>query len=353
MKQSSPRRSGFTLIELVVVMAIIGVMTGLLLPAVQKVRASAARAQCQNNLKQIGLALHNYEGANHCFPPAYVRTSDQQTGTAYGVNYPDDGGNGLPGWGWGTLILPYLEQDNLYKSLRLDLPCWATENAPFVRTRLKSFLCPAAIGPSEGFALHRYTGPSDVPLDAGEFSPTIFFAHSHYVTNAGQNGPWNRPPAHSYDYTTPCVVNGMPDVINGPFYRNSYTRVADVTDGLANTVFVGEGDSALTNKTWVGVVPWSCTPPQTPPAGIGNTNGGGCLVGAHSGPDATDHPNIIVHAPNNPFAHTDEMWSSHTGPGSNVLFGDGSVRFISAFIHPNTWWALSTMNAGDLPQGDY
>src|SRR5437868_225053 len=118
MKQSSPRRSGFTLIELVVVMAIIGVMTGLLLPAVQKVRASAARAQCQNNLKQLGLALHNYEGANHCFPPAYVRTSGQQSGTAYGINYPDDGGNGLPGWGWGTLILPYLEQDNLYKSLR-------------------------------------------------------------------------------------------------------------------------------------------------------------------------------------------------------------------------------------------
>jgi prepilin-type processing-associated H-X9-DG protein len=115
---------------------------------------------------------------------------------------------------------------------------------------------------------------------------------------------------------------------------------------------VGESDSVLTNKTWVGVPPWSCTPPQTPPAGPGNTNGAGCLVGVHSGPDATDHPQIIVHAPNNPFGHTDEMWSAHPGPGCNVLFGDGSVRFISTFINPNTWWALSTMNTGDLP-GDF
>jgi prepilin-type N-terminal cleavage/methylation domain-containing protein/prepilin-type processing-associated H-X9-DG protein len=353
MSRASSSRVAFTLIELLVVIAIIAVLLGLLLPAVQKVRDSAARLQCMNNLKQLGLALHGYEGVNGSFPPAYLRTSDRQSGTSYGVNYPDDGWNGLPGWGWGTLILPYIEQDNLFKSLRLDLPCWATENAPFVRTRLKIFLCPASPGPSDGFALHRYTGPSDDPQDAGEFTPTIFFAHSHYVTNAGQNGPWNRPPAYSYDYTVPCSVNGVPDVINGPFYRNSRTRVAEVTDGLSNTVFLGEGDSVLTSKTWVGVVPWSCAPPQTPPAGIGDTNSGGAIVGVHSGPDATDHPNVIIHAPNNPFGHTDQMWSSHSGPGCNVLFGDGSVRFIGAFINPNTWWALSTMNAGDLPGGDF
>jgi prepilin-type N-terminal cleavage/methylation domain-containing protein/prepilin-type processing-associated H-X9-DG protein len=346
-------RIAFTLIELLVVIAIIGVLIALLVPAVQQVRAVASRAQCQNNLKQIGLALHQYEGVNKRFPPAYTRTSGTQSGNSYGISYPDDGGNGLPGWAWGTLILPYLEQTGLYNSLRLDLPCWAAENVPFVRTKVAIFLCPASPGPSDGFALHRYSGPSDVPVDAGAFTPTIFFAHSHYATNAGQNGPWNRPPAYSYDYTTPCTVNGKPDNINGPFYRNSLTRVADVTDGLSSTIFIGESDSVLTNKTWVGVVPWSCTPPQTPPIGIGNTNSGGCLVGAHSGPDATDHPNIIIHSPNNPFGHTDEMWSSHPGPGANVLFGDGSVRFVSAFINPNTWWALSTMNQGDVPTGEY
>jgi prepilin-type N-terminal cleavage/methylation domain-containing protein len=350
-------RPGFTLIELLVVIAIIAILIGILLPAVQKVREAASRARCQNNLKQLGLALHNYENANGSFPPAYVQASGRQAGTAYGLRYPDDGWNGLPGWAWGTLILPYLEQDNLYKSLNLALPCWAPENAPFVRTRVPTFLCPSATGGSDGFALRRYTaGTSDDPRDPVPFSPAIVFAHSHYVTNAGQNGPWNRAPAYSYDFSLPEPVpsaGGLLAVINGPFYRNSRTRIADVTDGLSQTVFLGEGSSSLADKTWVGVVPWSCTPPQTPPAGAGDTNSGGCLVGAHSGPDVHDHPNVIIHAPNNPFGHTDEMYSQHTPPGCNVLLGDGSVRFISAFIDPNTWWALSTMNEGDVVQGDY
>ena len=175
--------------------------------------------------------------------------------------------------------------------------------------------------------------------------------------NAGQNGAWNRSPAYSKDFyiTEPVNVNGTIkyDIINGPFFRNSRTRIATVTDGLSNTVFMGENSSILTNKTWVGVVPWSCTPPQVPPVGIGDTNSGGCLVGVHSGPDVHDHPNIIIHAPDNPFGHTDEMYSQHTPPGCNVLFGDGSVRYINQFINPFTWWALSTMNQGEVISGDY
>src|SRR5262249_59391568 len=143
-----------------------------------------------------------------------------------------------------------------------DLPCWAIENAPFVKTKLAIFLCPASVGPSDGFAVH-YTVSALDPQDAGPFTPTIFFAHSHYVTNAGQNGPWNRPEGTTYDYAVPGVVPtpGAPlDITNGPFYRNSRTRVGDVTDGMSNTVFIGEGDSILTNRTWVGVVPSSSTP---------------------------------------------------------------------------------------------
>src|SRR4051812_16977779 len=111
MKQHSSGRSAFTLIELLVVIAIIAVLISLLVPAVQKVREASNRTACANNLKQLGLAIHNYEGTYKRFPPAYTRTSGMKGGTAFGVSYPDDNGNGAPGWAWGTLILPYLEQD--------------------------------------------------------------------------------------------------------------------------------------------------------------------------------------------------------------------------------------------------
>ncbi len=344
-------RPGFTLIELLVVIALLGVLLGLLLPAVQKVREAASRMKCQNNLKQLGLALHHYEGTNGCFPSAYVRTSGRQSGTAFGVRYPDDNWNGPAGWGWGTLLLPYLEQDALYKGLDLGQPCWAPRNAAPVRTKLSVFLCPSATGGGDGFAVERDSGDGrrGTPL-----SPSVFFAHSHYVTSAGTQQPWGRSPAYSYGFTVPEPVNGAPAAIDGPFYRDSRTRVADVTDGLSQTVFVGEHSSVLSNKTWVGVVPGAATCPRLDlRPWASDCNGAGCLVGVHSGPDTHDHPQVIIHAPNNPFGHTDEMWSEHTPAGCNVLFGDGSVRFVGAFINPFTWVALSTRGSGDLAPGDY
>src|SRR3974390_461151 len=102
----SRTRGGFTLLELLVVIAIIAVLIGLLIPAVQKVREAASRLRCKNNLKQIGLAFHNYHAANECYPPGYQSQAASVDGPGLG-----------PGWGWGAFLLPYLEQGNLYSQI--------------------------------------------------------------------------------------------------------------------------------------------------------------------------------------------------------------------------------------------
>jgi prepilin-type N-terminal cleavage/methylation domain-containing protein len=135
---------GFTLLELLVVIAIIAILIGLLLPAVQKVRSAAVRTQCLNNLKQIGLALHNYEGTNQVFPPSCAITNPSANGTAYGITYGDALRVGPTGFGWGMFLLPYLEQNALYANFDRTQPCWSPGNAPAARTKVQVFICPAA-----------------------------------------------------------------------------------------------------------------------------------------------------------------------------------------------------------------
>jgi prepilin-type N-terminal cleavage/methylation domain-containing protein/prepilin-type processing-associated H-X9-DG protein len=342
------RGRAFTLIELLVVIAIIALLLALLLPAVQQAREAARRSQCKNNLKQIGLALHNYEGTHQVFPPACI-VSPALDGSAYGITYADALRVAPPGTGWGVCLLPFVEQAPLYAQFNLNEPCWAPVNALAAGTRVPVYLCPSATGGSDGFDVQRQGADTrhGVPMTRSDGS-AIHFAHSHYVTNAGANQPWGRSTQYCYNFDIPEPVPGAPDdTINGPFYPNSHTRVADVSDGLSHTVFIGERSSVLSNSTWVGVVPGAVVSPRLDLRPWPSDNNGATdLVGCHSGPDVHDHPQVIIHAPNNPFGHTDEMWGEH-GFGCNVLFGDGSVRFYTAFTDANVWVALSTRNGGE------
>ena len=156
---------------------------------------------------------------------------------------------------------------------------------------------------------------------------------------------------YSYDMDVAEPIAGLPpDTITGPFYKNSHTRAADVTDGLSNTVFIGERSSSISDNTWFGVVPFLSV--WTKPGLPSDPNSGGDVVGCHSGPDIHDHPQVIIHAPNHPFRHTDEMYSDHLY-GCNVLFGDGSVKWIKQSIYPWTWVSLSTRNQAVVISGDY
>src|SRR5262245_39293273 len=212
----TPRRrsTGFTLIELLVVIAIIAVLVSLLLPAVQQAREAARRTQCKSNLKQIGLALANYESAQRVLPPGYVSgigPADSQTG--------DSG----PGWGWLAILLPFVEQENLQQSLRWDLPCWDPANSVAVKISLPLYLCPTATNEATTVGITDIN--QNVPQNA-------VFGRANYVHNVGWNDIWSSPP--NTDYTN--VVTGC----NGVMFRNSSIRLALVTDGLSNTVFAGE-----------------------------------------------------------------------------------------------------------------
>jgi prepilin-type N-terminal cleavage/methylation domain-containing protein/prepilin-type processing-associated H-X9-DG protein len=273
-------RRGFTLIELLVVIAIIAVLIGLLLPAVQKVREAAARMTCKNNLKQLGLALHNYHDRNNAFPPGYLSGV-----TSGGV---DTG----PGWGWGAFLLPDVEQDNLYRTIRFDRDIRDTLNAAPRVQGLAVFRCPSD---------QRIDTFS--PVDAGG-NPVTTVAHGNYVAVFGSN-----------------EIEDNPGLGNGMFYRNSRIRFADLTDGTSHTLAVGERSSNLAKATWTGSV-------------TGAEEAQALVLGT------ADHP------PNDPHAHTEDFWSRHAS-GVNFLLGDGSVQSLNNSINPAVYAALATRAGGE------
>lgn len=309
-------RRAFTLIELLVVIAIIGMLVGLLLPAVQKAREAAARMQSTNNLKQIGLALHNYHDAVGHFPAGYLANTRSPSANPSTLD-------AAPGWGWGVQLLPHMEQDNLYRQLRLDLPAWDPANATPVRTQVKTFINPGA--PNQSTTMQVKTDSGSVLAEWGR---------SHYVANNGQDESW------AYAQHDLSGISGT-----GPFYRNSKVRMADVSDGLSSTVFIGE-HTTVSDKTWVGVHPDAASCPTDPNRfPFTACDRPATLVLCHSGP-AAGEPGV-VHPPSFPTCHVCQMYAPWDG--GLVLFGDGHVQFIPTSINLNTWAALSSMNKGDLP----
>ena len=333
MKRASTR-SGFTLIELLVVIAIMGVLIGLLLPAVQKVRDAAARAQCQNNLKQIGVALHDYHDSYNRFPPGYIDGNTNPAST------PDNDVG--PGWGWASILLPYVEQQNVYNQINFSQGVGIGSNVAVSLTSLKVFQCP--------------TDPLQDPFpvyDSTFTQPIATVAHGNYVGCNGWVECFNNAGG---GYTGGVGNDGLPGNAgragDGLFYRNSRNRIADITDGTSNTIIAGERSSNHAPATWTGAVTggrcpaWMATQPPSPyspPPGppYDNADFDEALILSHG--NATHMPSADY-----PIFDPDTFYSMHAPRGANFLFGDGSVHYLTNGIDPVIYQALCTIAGGEV-----
>jgi prepilin-type processing-associated H-X9-DG protein len=274
-------------------------------PAVQKVRAAAARIQCKNNLKQIGIALHSYHDRNHTFPPGYQ------------TNVASDNSDLGPGWGWGAFLLDDLEQGTLERQIRFDLDIKDPLNAGVRTTVLSIYVCPSEVK----------TGTFTV-VDANG-NALVDVARGSYVAMNGVLG-----------------VSGDSFDNNGAFLRNSHMRIADITDGLSNTLFIGERCTNMSSTTWVGAVTGGVVPAQRypdPASQLANAELASALVLAHGS---------RFHIPNDQLVFDADATASFHEGGVNFLFGDGSVHSISNGIPGLIYEALLTRAGGEPVSGD-
>ncbi|QDU81534.1 Type II secretion system protein G precursor [Polystyrenella longa] len=287
-------RAGFTLVELLVVMAIISVLLGLLLPAVQQARTAARRTQNRNNLKQIGIALHNYLDLNRQFPSGWQGYDSS--------GEPDiEGSNGV---GWALTILPMMEQFNVYDNFDFSVNVEDPINDLARQQYLGAFRNPLDVGPK------LWTIENEDPGDPNPNLPMLL-ATANYI---GVFGTTELEDCHGLPPGEQCVGNGV-------FYHNSETRPVDFHDGLTHTYMVGERktDEELEwFSTWVG-----------------NISGGEEHMARFLG--------VADHTPNHPDAHFEDF-SSWDATGVMFLYGDGHVGFVGENINETIFQALSTVH---------
>ena len=303
-----PRRLAFTLIELLVVIAIIAVLIGLLLPAVQKVREAAARAQCQNNLKQLALACANYEVTFGKYPPSNTVAA--------------------PFNGWAALVLPQLEQENVRNAYVLTANWYDAANATARNAQVKTFLCPSA-----NFGR---VGQSAVPGAPGSpFSGAAWDYTNVSVVAVTLLSYLNYPDPATY----PSIWRGV--------MSSQGSTVAQITDGMSNTILITE--DANRPEYWVKGKRVTATAPPFGGDGPGVVTGG--VWADHQkgfGIEGTtaDGLTLVGECAIN-CTNAYEVYAFHTG-GANAAMADGSVRFLHDSISIRTLAALSTRAAGEI-----
>jgi prepilin-type N-terminal cleavage/methylation domain-containing protein len=292
------RQRGFTLVELLVVIAIIGVLVALLLPAIQAARESARKTSCRNNLRQLGVGVHNYETSFRRLPSGYTYTMGTQ-------------GNAL-GFSWITMLLPFIEESSKYQQFNFKLPVYDPVNAPVREMHIQTLLCPTDDVSPSGFVMmgdERY-------------------AMACYVANFGT-------PDLDEDQEQELSDSGRPW---GPFYRNSRTKLKEITDGLSSTLMVGERQNGPFRTAGSHGVHFEY-----------ETTWAGAVRDIDDNSD--DHGHMVLfqtgHTPNHADSDDRDVSASHSGE-AQFLLCDGSVHSIPEEIDETVYFALGTMNGDEI-----
>src|SRR5829696_5208888 len=326
-------RKGFTLIELLVVIAIIAILIGLLLPAVQKIREAANRMKCSNNLKQLGLAAHNYNDTNGALPPAIQAFNAAHRDSIRGGNVSAN----LWGPNWAFLILPYIEQDNLYRLYQPSAQNYLLAGTDFNWKVAGQSVVPTYLCPSDGSNRTPFNGLQQ---------PVANLARGNYAINAGP-GNWSSTydgNQNSTNYSLPGA--GVSWIVTGNTNQGCAT-VASMEDGSSNTIMFNEVRSGMiasdVRGTWIVGFPGSTV--------TATYACGDCLL-----PNAKNSGADDVQGCQDNFNQGMGCWAScpstqatararHSG-GVNVGFGDGAVRFVRESIDNRQWYTLGARADG-------
>lgn len=332
MKLNSRLKKGFTLIELLVVIAIIAILIALLLPAVQQAREAARRSTCKNNLKQLGLAFHNYHDAHSSFPFAWFVDPTNPANPKAGV--------------YGVMLLPYMDQAPLYNQWNSSYPAFnelaaipaVAQNLQVIKTVVPVFLCPS----TPEATIHTYN------LASAGFPLTYTAARTDYCPSLGVNGTYSTLAytGHPAASSRSGMLNNVGiDPSNPTGSKNSVTRIRDILDGTSNTILLGErvGGTNIYSGTTINSALTSAYGPTNGGAWGDLLNGEHWYSGSLRDGTGTGGPCAI----NCSNARSVGFLSFHVG-GAHFLLGDGAVRFISANIDAYALAGLTTRAGGEI-----